>query len=174
MCPVQIGQSHKSHNAPVSYPTMYNFLTEMCTWMHISVKNGALWDICLMHCGICEMKLLRDATYMMEIWFWSVIIMLEIITSFHVELDNALYIITICGSDWKIQYRAVSRFAPSQWEKVLLCNDVSHWLGTRTYESISLNSGMLWVNVSPHRVCFFSDIESVQHMFVEWQNSWVD
>ena len=26
--------------------------------------------------------------------------------------------------------RADSRFAPSQWETVLLCNDVSHWLGT--------------------------------------------
>ena len=26
--------------------------------------------------------------------------------------------------------RADSRFAPSQWEMALLCNDVSHWLGT--------------------------------------------
>ena len=25
--------------------------------------------------------------------------------------------------------RADSRFVPSQWEKALLCNDVSHWLG---------------------------------------------
>ena len=33
---------------------MYQFLTEMCTY----VQNGALWDICLMHCGICEMGLL--------------------------------------------------------------------------------------------------------------------
>ena len=31
-----------------------------------------------------------------------------------------------------IQYwlRADSRFVPSQWETALLCNDVSHWLGT--------------------------------------------
>ena len=28
---------------------------------------------------------------------------------------------------WK--HTADSRFAPSQWETVLLCNDVSHWLG---------------------------------------------
>ena len=27
-------------------------------------------------------------------------------------------------------YRAHSRFGPSQWEMVLLCNSVSHWLGT--------------------------------------------
>ena len=29
----------------------------MCTCEHISATNGALWDICLMHCGICEMGL---------------------------------------------------------------------------------------------------------------------
>ena len=27
-------------------------------------------------------------------------------------------------------YMAVSRFAPSQWQTALLCNDVSHWLGS--------------------------------------------
>ena len=26
-------------------------------------------------------------------------------------------------------FRADSRFAPSQWETALLCNDISHWLG---------------------------------------------
>ena len=29
---------------------------------------------------------------------------------------------------WAVR-RADSRFAPSQWETALLCNDVSHWLG---------------------------------------------
>ena len=29
-----------------------------------------------------------------------------------------------------IECRAESMFAPSQWETALLCNDVSHWLGT--------------------------------------------
>ena len=38
--------------------------------------------------------------------------------------------------------RVDSRFAPSQWETVLLCNDVSHWLGA------SLESS-LWVNITP-------------------------
>ena len=33
--------------------------------------------------------------------------------------------------EWTRSYlRADSRFAPSQWETALLCNDVSHWLGT--------------------------------------------
>ena len=47
---------HKSHNAPVPYPTVHHFVTEMCTFL---LQNGTLWDICLMHCGICEMGLLQ-------------------------------------------------------------------------------------------------------------------
>ena len=41
-----------SHNAPVQYPTMCHFVTEMCIYVHISVTkwcivgylSGALWD----------------------------------------------------------------------------------------------------------------------------------
>ena len=48
-----IDLSHKYNNVPVPYPTMYYFVTEMCTCVHISVtQNGALWDIYLMHYGI--------------------------------------------------------------------------------------------------------------------------
>ena len=44
---------HKSHNAPVPYPTMPHFVTEMCTHVHISVTkwcimgylSNALWDL---------------------------------------------------------------------------------------------------------------------------------
>ena len=35
--------------------------------------------------------------------------------------------------------RADSRFAPSQWETALLCNDVSHWLGA-SLESALINT----------------------------------
>ena len=52
---VQIDQSHKSHNAPVPYPTMHHFGTYKCTFL---LQNGALWDVCLMHCSICVMDLL--------------------------------------------------------------------------------------------------------------------
>ena len=45
---------HKPHNALDKYPTMYHFVTEMCTYVHISVTKwcivgygtGALWDLC--------------------------------------------------------------------------------------------------------------------------------
>ena len=44
---------HKSHNAPVPYPTMHHFVTEMCTQVHICVTkwcivgylSDALWDL---------------------------------------------------------------------------------------------------------------------------------
>ena len=36
-------------------------------------------------------------------------------------------------------YRADSRFAPSQWETVLLCNHVSHWLGASLESALSVS-----------------------------------
>ena len=49
-----------------------------------------------------------------------------------------------CSSiNWtKFQYmhRADSRFAHSQWEMLLLCNDVSHWLGANPALKASLTS----------------------------------
>ena len=35
--------------------------------------------------------------------------------------------------------RAASRFAPSQWETALLCNDVSHWLGASLESALCLS-----------------------------------
>ena len=50
---IAINLLHKSHNAPVPYPTMHHFVTEMCTCVHISVTKwcivgyltDALWDL---------------------------------------------------------------------------------------------------------------------------------
>ena len=38
---------------------------------------------------------------------------------------------------WLYHHRADSRFAPSQWETALLCNDVSHWLGASLESALS-------------------------------------
>ena len=43
--------------------------------------------------------------------------------------------------------RADSRFAPSQWETSLHCNDVSHWLGA------SLESVLPWTDASQSKFC---------------------
>ena len=45
----------KSLNAPVPYTTIYHSGQKM----HISVLNGALWDIGLVHCAICEFSLFQ-------------------------------------------------------------------------------------------------------------------
>ena len=37
--------------------------------------------------------------------------------------------------------RADSRFAPSQWETALLCNDGSHWLGPSQESALWINNG---------------------------------
>ena len=37
-------------------------------------------------------------------------------------------------------YRADSRFAPSQWEMALLCNDISHWLGANLESALYISS----------------------------------
>ena len=38
------------------------------------------------------------------------------------------------------KHRADSRFAPSQWETALLCNDISHWLGASLESALSANT----------------------------------
>ena len=54
-------------------------------------------------------------------------------------------------SSWKIRYlfscivntRAVCRFVLSQWETMLLCNDISHWLGASLEWAINTTAGDL-------------------------------
>ena len=43
---------HKSQNAPVPYPTLLH--SEQKLDVHISVLNGAMWDVEEVHSGICE------------------------------------------------------------------------------------------------------------------------
>ena len=96
LCWVQIDPTHKPHSAPVSYPTMHHFVTEMCTHVHISVTKwcivgygtGVLWDLCyrsvtwtfvtMVLCGIvCEIRsllthwLLGNFNSILEKWLWS-------------------------------------------------------------------------------------------------------
>ena len=44
-----IDPSHKSHNASDRYPTMYHFVTEMCTRAHFCYK--------MVHCGIWDWRI---------------------------------------------------------------------------------------------------------------------
>ena len=53
--------SHKSHNASHKYPTMYHFVTEKNGALRD--MTGALWDMGLVHCGICEIGLWSIAVH---------------------------------------------------------------------------------------------------------------
>ena len=61
--------------------------------------------------------------------------------------DSALnqYCLNQCSS--APFHRTDSRFPPTQWETVLLCNHVSHWLGANL-ESTLLPSVLLWITES--------------------------
>ena len=50
-----IDLSHKYHNAPVPYPIMHHFVTEMWAYLHISYTNECI--VRYLHCGICELGL---------------------------------------------------------------------------------------------------------------------
>ena len=57
-----------------------------------------------------------------------------------------------------VMVRGDSRFAPSQWETALLCNDVSHWLGA-SLES-ALNGQSECARNRPQFVHILSDFDS--------------
>ena len=44
-----IGPIHKSHNAPVPYLTMHHFVTELCTFVHISVTKWCIVHECVIY-----------------------------------------------------------------------------------------------------------------------------
>ena len=104
-----IGHTDKSHNVPLPYPTMHHSeknCTDFCSqWCIVGYGTVALWDF-------------WDLVWL----FWH-----HMLIYFHVGTDET-------WKEWSkailaMVYRADSRFAPSQWEMPLLCNDASHWLG---------------------------------------------
>ena len=50
----------KPHNAPVPYPIMHHFVTEMCACVHISVTKWCITEYCFMHSRIFDMGLLES------------------------------------------------------------------------------------------------------------------
>ena len=75
---------HKSHNTPVPYPTMYHFVTEMCTGVHISVTK---W---------CIVRYLSDALW--DLWYGSTKDMYSITLTFYTQIPIApTFIYLQCG-----------------------------------------------------------------------------
>ena len=77
----------------------------------------------------------------------------------NVTYGSYMYYDTIFGTYTYIYHclsmyhRVESRFAPSQWETALLCNDVSHWLGA-SLESAMYNIVQVYCGISIMIHCF--------------------
>ena len=69
---LMINPSHKSHNASVKYPTMYQFVTEMCTHSHSCYK--------MLHCGIWVWCIVGFVRLVYEIiwhyWSWLLVLLM--------------------------------------------------------------------------------------------------
>ena len=62
---IRIDLSHKPHSASDKYPTIHNFVAEMCTHVHIFYKlvYCRAWDMGLVNCGICATSLLSCSSF---------------------------------------------------------------------------------------------------------------
>ena len=77
------------------------------------------------------------------------------------DLNAAGLMIILCK--WHIHDRADSRFALSQWEMTLLCNHVSHWLGTNL-ESALHEPNSLHTKIEDSMYSFLTQLMFPQNM----------
>ena len=57
--------------------------------------------------------------------------------------------------------KADSRFAPSQWETVLLCNDISHWLGPSLESALKSHYNDVIMGAIASQVTSFTIVYSI-------------
>ena len=118
------------HRSPVNYPHKGQWrgalmFSLICVWINGWVNNGEAGDL-------RRYRAYYDVTVMKNI---------NIKPCWIIQQANAFML-----------NRAGSRFAPSQWEAALLCNDVSHWLNA-SLESDLLNTWLrqkTWTRVWPN------------------------
>ena len=69
-------------------------------------------------------------------------------TPVKLSILNGGWVGGVWGVSWLFSIKAVSRFAPSQWETALLCNDVSHWLCASLESALSITP-----NIMEYKLC---------------------
>ena len=104
------------------------------------------------------------------------------ILEFILNKKGLMYLMVIWKEDGKVSVdcmdRADSRFAPSQWETTLLCNDVSHWLGASLKSALmewflsigrvkSDKIGAIWLH---NAVVKFYNVFTQYDDFVVWRD----
>ena len=83
--------------------------------------------------GHSKCNCLQDQANFHRSWAWQI-----------VHIFNTVQVDTV-WSQYNI--RTYSRFAPSQWEMALLCNDVSHWLGASLESVLQHRNDSEYINV---------------------------
>ena len=113
-------------------------------------------------------KLIAAKWHNMDLEIW-----VDIAAGNGLEL-NRCQAITWTNDD--ILSRADSRLAPSQWETALLCNDVSHWLGTSLETALIVNCTLMSIF---SKICikiqtfFFPLTKRHLKMSAKWWPYWI-
>ena len=133
---ISINQSHKPYNAPAPYPTMYHYVTEMCTYVHIFVTNWCivgyfsdalcdLWDDSLV-IDTAEYPPCNTIHRLQGHHFWPVMDIDEIIISYKQE--------TTSSHDDVIKWKHFPRYWPfvrgihrSRWISRTKTSDAELW-----------------------------------------------
>ena len=103
----------------------------MLWWCKLPGHQQPWYWLCKIKCWVGLPWGMMPAMYLNEPCFSGI----SVISNFHKSFQNSVLVannITYWPSSPSPPvyiHRADSRFAPSQWEMALLCNDVSHWLG---------------------------------------------
>ena len=101
----------------VNYASSHYYYGVIYAFVYLWINNN----------GGCDMDMLHSKHYLGR-WNMTSYTMSWYDTMNQVN-SNACMIVNIYDEPCHVT-KADSRLAPSQWEMTLLCNDISHWLGT--------------------------------------------
>ena len=147
---VQIMAWRRPGDKPLSEPMMDSLPTRICVTRPQWVKCLLLWAAVLRLpnlCPITQQPPNATVASLMKLFCQVLVKRHQIscwtLTSTYVchprTADSGILLSHITmTSGHHIQYRDDSRFAPSQWETPLLCNDVSHWPGRKPRISLAV------------------------------------
>ena len=142
---------HHSGDKPLSELMMVSLLTHICVTRPQWVQQNFLYrtylnpSSAILYINISSVNTICLKAY----WPGNLISFMSVNIWYQAAIFH-LYKFMVWTAEWNdIWPRADSRFAPSQWETALLCNDISHWLGT------NLESALLAIWWAYH-ICILS------------------
>ena len=144
ICITNLGHHHWFRSWLVTCSVPSHYLKQCLNIVNSNLRNKLQWNFQWNSCIFIKGNVLQNAFYKMA----AVLSRPQCVDKYHTvilyeEHTNFCFqkLLWICEESQYYCYtcytRDDSRFAPSQWETALLCNEVSHWLGA------SLESALL-------------------------------